>query len=112
MVADQPIIAASIGLAVGALLAASIPTTETENSLMGEASDAIKQQASTVFDEQVDKVSRAAGAVAEEMMSEAQSQGLTPETAASGVSTMADKLGAVADKTTQSIKREASKLKP
>jgi len=112
LVSDQPIIAASIGLALGAVLAAAIPATETENSLMGAASDAVKQQAGDMLGKQAGKVTEAAGAVAHDMLDEAQAQGLDADAALAGVSALADKVGAVADKTTSSIKREARKLSP
>lgn len=36
---DNPLVLGAIGIAVGALLGAALPTTEPENRLMGEASD-------------------------------------------------------------------------
>jgi uncharacterized protein DUF3618 len=40
LVRDQPLVLAGIGVALGALLGAALPATETENRLMGGASDA------------------------------------------------------------------------
>jgi hypothetical protein len=52
---DQPLVLAGIGIAVGAAIGAALPATETENELMGEASDDLKQQAKDVVEEQYDK---------------------------------------------------------
>ena len=41
-VTEQPLLCAAIGVAIGAALASLLPSTETEDQLMGEASDAVK----------------------------------------------------------------------
>ncbi len=56
----QPLVLAGLGLAIGGLLGASLPTSETEDRLMGEASDAAKRQAKSLAQEQVDKGRRVA----------------------------------------------------
>jgi len=109
LVRDQPIIAASIGLALGAVLAAALPSTDAENSLMGSTSDAVKKQAADMVGEQAQKISTAAGAVAHDVAEEAAAQGLTGDTALQGASTLASKVAAVADKAGVSIKQETKK---
>ena len=52
---DQPLILAGVGLALGALLGASVPVTEAEDRLMGEASDATKREAGDFAEHQLDK---------------------------------------------------------
>ena len=42
---DNPLALGAIGIAVGALLGAALPTTEPENRLMGEASDDLADKA-------------------------------------------------------------------
>jgi Protein of unknown function (DUF3618) len=42
---EQPLVVAGIGIALGAAIGALLPATETEDRLMGQASDAAKQQA-------------------------------------------------------------------
>lgn len=42
---DNPLVLGAIGVAVGALLGAALPSTEPENRLMGEASDRLAEQA-------------------------------------------------------------------
>ncbi|HEY1541559.1 MAG TPA: DUF3618 domain-containing protein [Xanthobacteraceae bacterium] len=61
---EQPLVLAGIGLAVGAMLGTSLPSTEMEDNLMGDVSDATKQDAKAFAEEQVDK----GKAVAEQAM--------------------------------------------
>jgi len=96
LVTDQPIIAASIGLALGAVLAAALPSTDVENSLMGSTSDAVKKQATDMAGEQAHKISTAAGAVAHDVAEEAAAQGLTPQAAREGAAAIGAKLKTVA----------------
>jgi hypothetical protein len=42
---DQPLVLAGLGVALGAALGAALPSTETEDRLMGEPSDSAKQRA-------------------------------------------------------------------
>jgi hypothetical protein len=52
---EQPLVLAGLGLAIGGLLGASLPSSEVEDRLMGEASDAAKNEAKSFAQEQVDK---------------------------------------------------------
>ncbi|MFC3126105.1 DUF3618 domain-containing protein [Pseudoroseomonas globiformis] len=52
MSAEQPLLLGALGLAAGAALAALLPRTETEDRLMGEASDALKGQVGEIASEQ------------------------------------------------------------
>jgi histone H3/H4 len=83
----QPLLLGAVGLAIGAGVAASIPTTETENKVMGDASDFVRDAVS----EKAAKVREMAGAAADE----AKKQGLTPEGAGEAMRTLGDKLSAV-----------------
>ena len=47
-ISEQSLLCAAIGVAVGAALASMLPSTEAENQLMGEASDAVKGSAGQV----------------------------------------------------------------
>jgi hypothetical protein len=84
----QPLLLGAVGIAIGAGIAASLPTTEAENKLMGEANDFVRDAVS----EKVTKVSEMAGAAVDE----AKEQGLTPEGAGEALQTIGDKLGVVA----------------
>jgi len=60
MLHEQPLIAAGIGLAVGALIGAALPATETERRVFGETSDEWKARARQAATEQMDKAKRVA----------------------------------------------------
>jgi hypothetical protein len=85
---QQPLLLGAVGLAIGAGVAASIPITETENKVMGDASDFVRDAVS----EKAAKVREMAGAAVDE----AKEQGLTPEGAGEALRSIGDKLGAVA----------------
>lgn len=52
---EQPLVLAGLGLAIGGLLGASLPSSEVEDALMGEASDTAKSEARSFAQEQIDK---------------------------------------------------------
>jgi ElaB/YqjD/DUF883 family membrane-anchored ribosome-binding protein len=56
LVREQPLALGAIGLAVGALIAASAPRTQKEDELMGEASDRLADQAKDAGKEELQKV--------------------------------------------------------
>jgi hypothetical protein len=88
----QPLLLGAIGLAIGAGIAASIPTTEAEKRVMGEASDFVRE---TVTDKaaQVKEMANVA-------LHEAKAQGLTPEAASGALKTIGEKVGSVAQTAT------------
>jgi ElaB/YqjD/DUF883 family membrane-anchored ribosome-binding protein len=79
---EQPLVAAAIGLAIGAAIAALLPKTETEDELMGEASDAIKGAVGEAASEQLKTAKQAATSVMQEAKGVAEREGLTPAGAA------------------------------
>lgn len=78
----QPLLLGAIGIAIGAGIAASIPTTEAEGNVMGRASDLVRETVSEKS-AQVRKMADAA-------VHEAKLQGLTPETASEALRTIGD----------------------
>jgi hypothetical protein len=52
---QQPLVLAGLGLAIGGLLGAALPSSETEDQLMGDASDAATSEAKSFAQEQIDK---------------------------------------------------------
>lgn len=84
----QPLLLGAVGLAIGAGIAASLPTTETEKTVMGEASDFVRE---TVMDKaaQVKKMANAA-------LQEAAAQGFTSEAAGEVLQTIGEKVVSVA----------------
>jgi hypothetical protein len=88
----QPLLLGAVGIAIGAGIAASIPTTEAENKVMGDASDFVRE-AVTEKAAQVKEMADAA-------LHEAKAQGLTPEAAGEALRTVGAKVGAVASAAT------------
>jgi uncharacterized protein DUF3618 len=60
---EQPLVLAGLGIALGAAIGASLPSTETEHQLMGEASDELKEQTRAFAKEQYEKSRSTAEAV-------------------------------------------------
>jgi len=84
----QPLLLGVVGIAIGAGIAASIPTTEAENKVMGGASDFVREAVS----EKAAQVKEMADAA----VHEAKAQGLTPEAAGEALRAIGDKVGALA----------------
>jgi hypothetical protein len=85
---DEPLVLAAIGVALGAAIGAALPASETEDRLMGDTSDALKQGAAEAAQEQWEKGKKVAEAAADKAWGgakqEAEAQGLTSERPLSG----------------------------
>jgi hypothetical protein len=90
--ARQPLALAAVGLAIGAGLAAAFPATEVENHLLGETSDALKEQARGLLADQAE----VAQGVVRDIRDEIGAQGLTPSALAEAVEGVGEKLATVA----------------
>jgi hypothetical protein len=71
----QPLLLGALGIAIGAGIAASVPITETEQKVMGEASDLVREKVS----EKAAEVTGQMNEIADAALSEAKAQGITPE---------------------------------
>jgi hypothetical protein len=72
MMREQPLALGAIGLAVGAIIAASVPRTREEDRLMGPARDRLLDEAKDTAKEQLDKATEIAGAAAQAAQKEMQ----------------------------------------
>jgi hypothetical protein len=88
----QPLLLGAVGIAIGAGIAASIPTTEAENKVMGDASDFVRETVTEKADQVKDQVKETADAA----LRESKAQGLTPEAAREALRTIGHKVGALA----------------
>lgn len=70
---QHPLLLGVVGIAVGAALAAALPATDMEKSIMGDAADAAKEQAVHLWDTASEHVQT----VSTKMAAEAKEQGLT-----------------------------------
>jgi hypothetical protein len=76
---EQPLILAALGVAIGAAVAAVLPSTRTENELLGKTSDRVKDAAAGLAGEQYEKAKTAAASVVSEVSEAAEAAGLTTE---------------------------------
>ena len=70
---EQPFVLGALGVAFGAALGAALPDTEAEDKLMGEASDALKEQAAKGYE----KAKSVAQRTFDKAADEARAQGLS-----------------------------------
>jgi ElaB/YqjD/DUF883 family membrane-anchored ribosome-binding protein len=105
-VQEQPLVSAAIGLAVGAAIAAILPSTETEDELMGEKADAVKDAVGEVASDQFQRAKAAAGKVAEEATNAAQREGLGPSQAVDAAKDLGEKVKTVVSETTAAAQSE------
>ena len=68
---------AAAGLAIGAAIAAVLPRTRTEDALLGETSDAVKDTIAGAASEQFHQAKEATGRVVEEVKHVAEKEGLS-----------------------------------
>jgi hypothetical protein len=68
---EQPLVLAGIGLALGAVFGAALPGTRTEDELMGETSNQLKERAQSLAAEQYEKAKAVAEHAYEEGKKEA-----------------------------------------
>ena len=93
----QPLALGALGLAIGAGIAAGLPTTELEADYLGETSDTVKAKVTEFAAEQTDRATTVAGSVMEAATEEARKQGLTVEGAKSAAGDISAKVGRVVD---------------
>lgn len=93
----QPLALGALGLAIGAGIAAALPSTEVEAEYFGETSDNIKEQAKEFAAEQTARAKTLAENVVGAVSEEARNQGLTVEGAKSAAGDMSSKVKRVLD---------------
>ena len=111
LINEQPLLVAGIGLAVGAAIAAMLPSTRLEDELLGETSDSIKKSLGEAASEQFESAKAAAGRVAQEATSAAEREGLTPAKAAEMVRDVGDKVTRVANQAARAGEAEIRQMK-
>lgn len=96
LVTEQPLAIGVVGLAIGAAVAASLPTTEAEAEYLGESSDFIKDKVSELASEQLSRATEIGEKVADAVADEARRQGLTGEGVKSAAQDLSNKAARVA----------------
>jgi ElaB/YqjD/DUF883 family membrane-anchored ribosome-binding protein len=82
---EQPLIMTGLGLAIGAAIAALLPSTRVENQLMGRTADNLKRKIGDAATQQFETVKDSAGELVQKVKDVAEREGLTPGNAASEV---------------------------
>jgi len=81
-ISEQPLLCAAIGVAVGAALASMLPSTDAEDQLMGDASDAVKGAAGQVGSDALGSAKNIASKVADRAQTAVKEEGLSPSAVA------------------------------
>jgi hypothetical protein len=92
--ARQPLMLGAVGVAIGATIAASLPVSQSENRLMGDTADTVKDHAGKLWDE----TKRRGADLASKGLKEAEAQGLTPEAASQAARSIVTKVAAFAER--------------
>jgi hypothetical protein len=100
---QNPLLIAGLGLAVGALIAAAFPATETEEKIFGDTSDALRRKAEGVAAKGLDAAKDAVEGVA----SAASEQGLTVDGLTALGQDLAGKVRTVAERGVEAALGEA-----
>jgi hypothetical protein len=92
----QPLLLGAIGIAIGAAMAAGLPSTQLEADAVGDAAGRVKAQVKDFASEQADNVTEIAKRTYDAVAKEAVAQDLTPGAAKEGAVAMGEKLKTVA----------------
>lgn len=79
---EQPLLVAGLGVAVGAVIGAVLPSTRVEDRLMGDASDGLRRQTREFANAQLEKANMVAKRGDDAGKQEAEHQGLSSESLA------------------------------
>jgi hypothetical protein len=100
----QPLVLGAIGLAIGAGVAASLRTTETEVEIFGKASSELQGKARDFGAEQTRRATEVLDGVATTVAQEARVQGLTSDAATRKVGDIASAIKGVLNEAPQSVR--------
>jgi hypothetical protein len=76
---EQPLVIGAIGIGIGAALGAAFPSTNVEDSLFGESSDALKRDAQAAASQQYEAAKEAGAETLEAAQDAAERHGLVPD---------------------------------
>lgn len=97
---QNPLIVAGVGLLIGGLLAGAFPRSETEDRLVGDASERVKAKAKTAAGRGIEAVKSSTNDVLDRVAERAQAEGLTAENLQQSVRDIGNKVKAVAERAT------------
>jgi hypothetical protein len=96
MLDEQPLLLGAIGLAIGAGIAASLPSTRIEAEYFGESADELKAKASAFVGQQTEQLHSMADHALDAVSEEARRQGFSPEAVNAAASDVGDKVAQAA----------------
>jgi hypothetical protein len=91
----QPLALGAIGLAIGAGMAAALPSTDVENAYLGDVSETVRSRTAEIAGQQIDKAASLATDVIDATAAEAREQGLTTDGARAAVKDITGRVGRV-----------------
>lgn len=97
LIRTQPLALGAIGLAIGAGIAAALPSSEVEVVYLGDTSETVKAKAAEFATEQTARATTLSESVMGNVTEEARKQGLTVEGAKSAVGDFSTRVGRVVD---------------
>jgi hypothetical protein len=104
---EQPLMLGAIGIAIGAGIAASLPTTQIESEYFGETADEFKAKAGEFAQQQTENAQDLAREVAFAASEEARRQGLTADNLKAAVGEVGDKIRRVAEAAGDNVRQRA-----
>jgi hypothetical protein len=107
----QPLALGAIGFAIGAGIAAALPSSEVEAAYLGETSDTVKAKAAEFVAEQTARATTVAEGVMGAVTEEARKEGLTVEGAKSAAGDISAKLGRLVDAAGNGISERVTSTK-
>jgi ElaB/YqjD/DUF883 family membrane-anchored ribosome-binding protein len=109
---DNPLLVAGIGAAVGAFIAASIPSSEVENRLFGSGSEGLKEKAREAAAQGIEKAGDIAAEAAGAVAAAAAREGLDASGVQGALNKVADSVRKVADRGIDTALGEAGLTSP
>jgi hypothetical protein len=94
----QPLALGAIGLAIGAGIAAALPSTDVENAYLGNVSETVRSRTAEIAGQQIDKAASLATDVIDASAAEAREQGLTTDGARAAVKDITGRVGRVSNR--------------
>jgi hypothetical protein len=102
----HPFLVGGVGLLIGALIASALPVTQTENRLLGDTSDDLKNRARDMASAGLEVAKTTVQDVYQESVSRAQQQGLSPEVVRQTVKGVGDKVKSVVKQAADALEDE------
>ncbi|UPK37975.1 hypothetical protein IVB18_12155 [Bradyrhizobium sp. 186] len=111
LIRTRPLALGAIGLAIGAGIAAALPSSEVEVVYLGDTSETVKAKAAEFATEQTARATTLSESVMGNVTEEARKQGLTVEGAKSAVGDFSTRVGRVVDAACKGVSERVTPTK-